>query len=330
MPDTSIQIPAWEASSSVATNIAANLEVIDNALLLPEVNSLITAWGLVGPTDEPAEFLEWLSAVADEHWDFRRGRERNQVGEIKFSEAQNQAIKDASTVLGLRTPTAPVRTHYDSIFVLGGLLRGCLTRWRTAKELVDAGLDVTAIIGLGGTRVLTSDEVEQGELLGVGGTTEFEAMTAALRCTFSLRGSSAHTAYDDPNLPNANWAITSFDSSTPRLAIVAAPSSEPEKRRANTADTIEWWLQQSGSAQQQSNLLITHQIYVPYQAAVAVCTLGLPKNTTVELVGVTKTAEDLGEITQRFEQHNYLQEIGSTIRGYRQLRKALIDAQRLL
>ena len=327
MRESTVRIPAWESANSLEANIETNLEVIDDAIRAPQMVDLLETWQLTSPTDRSDEMLDWLAGVADEYWDFRKGRERNQVGEVEFTQDQTCAIDAASAVLGLQTPTIPARSYYDVAFVLGGLLRGCLTRWRMAQELMRNGVDMGWVVGLGGTRMLTPPEEEQGCVLGIGATTEFDAMVQALRLTFHPQCHCEYESHEEPELPNANWAVMRYDSTTPRLAVVAAPSSEPESRRANTADTIEWWLQRIGVVPGQSNLLITSQIYVPYQASVAVRTLGLTQNTTVEFAGVTPSAGDLGEVTQKFQCHHYLQEIGSTIRGYHQLRKALVKAQ---
>lgn len=316
-------VPFWEADAPLSENVATNLRIVERAALLPEVTALLEEWKLEPPSDDPAERLQWLTGVAAEEWDFRNGRERNQVRNIEFSEGQRTAIAEASRALGLRDTDAPPRPQYDAVFVLGGLLRGCLTRWRTAHELVREGLTASAIVGLGGSRVLTEAEVEQGAALGITATTELEAMVEALRMTFSPDAIPTVDSHDNPELPNDSWMVLDFATS-PRLNVVAAPSSDPASRRANTADTIEWWLDRSGAPDRQANLMITHQIYVPYQAAVAVRVLGLPRNTTVEFSGVTPAAGDLGPFTQHFLPHNYLQEIGSTLRGYWQLREALV------
>lgn len=316
-------VPFWDANGSLSENIAINLEIIERATMLPQVSALIAAWHLEPPDGDPVERLRWLTQVAGDHWDFRGGRERNQVDSVEFSARQEEAIHDASWALGLRHAAAPARPAYDTVFVLGGLLRGCLTRWRTAHELVQGGLGASAIVGLGGTRALTPVEVEQGAALGMVAATEMDAMAQALQLTFAPQVDPAVESYENADLPNDSWKVLAFETS-PRLTVVAAPSSDPANRRANTADTIEWWLKRSDATGQQSNLMITHQIYVPYQAAVAVRTLGLPQNTTVEFTGVTPAAADLGSMSQPFLSHNYLQEIGSTFRGYWQLREALV------
>lgn len=319
-------VPFWDAKGSLSENIAINLKIVEQAAMLPEVSALVAAWQLEPPAGDASERLRWLTQVAADHWDFRGGRERNEVNGIEFSSYQRGAIEEASRALGLRHAGTPTRPAYDTVFVLGGLLRGCLTRWRTAHELVRDGLSASAIVGLGGTRVLTPAEVEQGVELGMSAATEMDAMTQALQLTFAPQISPTVESHENTDLPNESWMVLDFVTS-PRLTVVAAPSSDPTRRRANTADTIEWWLGRSGATARQSHLLITHQIYVPYQAAVAVRTLGLPQNTTVEFAGVTPTAADLGSLTQPFLPHNYLQEIGSTFRGYWQLWEALVATQ---
>jgi hypothetical protein len=303
--------------------LAHNRQVVEAWIRHPALDALAAQWGRV-PPDATPERLAFYRVVADELWDFRKGKERNQVVGADLTTDQVSLIEDASEVLGLRTATCPARQTYDSVLILGGLLRGCLTRTRAAHELITGGLIAHSVVGLGGTRVLTEPEVDQGERLGIRATTEYQAMLGAVVSVFAPDGNPSVTSHEDEQ-PNAAWAITDFPGE-PRLAVVSAPSLEPEKRRANTSDTLIWWTARESGAGGANYLLITHPIYVPYQAATAVRTYGLPNNAGVELTGVTATAGDLGRLTQEFLPHNYLQEIGSAIRGYSDLWDAMNES----
>jgi hypothetical protein len=68
-----------------------------------------------------------------------------------------------------------------------------------------------------------------------------------------------------------------------------------------------------------SILVVTSSIYVPFQHAVALQHLGLPFRARVETVGVDHTVIDPNPLPQVFRAVNYLQELRSAIRAYRQL-----------
>jgi hypothetical protein len=267
--------------------------------------------------------LAWFHATADEFWDFRAGRERNQATKAELTSLQVSVVQRAASDLGLAAASAPSYGEYSSILVLGGLLRGCLTRTRTAKELLDSGTSAGTVVGLGGTRFLNDQEREHGAALCINANTEFEAMRQSLMLTFAPTGPPREQVHDDP-VPNASWKMTKYENEPP-LIVLAAPSLEPSTRRANTADTLIWWRRHGLTDVERHSrfLLVTHQIYVPYQAATAVRTFGLPNDAGVELVGVSRSAGDLGSLTQLFEPQNYLQEIGSAVRGYHALWEAL-------
>jgi hypothetical protein len=103
------------------------------------------------------------------------------------------------------------------------------------------------------------------------------------------------------------------------LFVIAAPSSAPEERRANSVDTYHWWAEKVGGLAGRRLLLVTNPIYVPYQGAGAIEVFGLRHGASIETVGVSRGAADLGAQTQTFLPSNYLQEIRSAIRGYRNL-----------
>jgi hypothetical protein len=107
------------------------------------------------------------------------------------------------------------------------------------------------------------------------------------------------------------------------VRVVAAPSSEPGVRRANTPDTYAWYATELAQIRPGQRLLVvTTEIYVPFQHADALRMLALPHGVQVDVVGVNP-GKAHPELRQTFEPHNYLQEIRSTIRALRALHGAL-------
>jgi hypothetical protein len=103
------------------------------------------------------------------------------------------------------------------------------------------------------------------------------------------------------------------------VRVIAAPSTKPGVRRANTPDTYAWFASQVAHLQPGQRLLVvTTSIYVPFQHANAVRMLALPFGVSVETVGAEPGDLD-PRLYQQFLAHNYLQEVRSTIRALREL-----------
>ncbi len=107
------------------------------------------------------------------------------------------------------------------------------------------------------------------------------------------------------------------------VAVVAAPSSEPEVRRTNTGDSYEWFATEfAGLRPGQRLLLVTSDIYVPYQHADALRVLGLPHEVRVETMGIQPGEVD-PRLSQVFSADAYLQEVRSTIMAFGRLLAAI-------
>jgi hypothetical protein len=108
------------------------------------------------------------------------------------------------------------------------------------------------------------------------------------------------------------------------VSAVAAPSSSPGERRANTVDTYRFWAEHRRRPSEQSVLVVTAPVYVPYQGAGAVEVLGIEYGLSVETVGIRRRTGHLGRFAQDYEARHYLQEVRSAIRGMRSLRRSLL------
>lgn len=107
------------------------------------------------------------------------------------------------------------------------------------------------------------------------------------------------------------------------LIVAAAPSSEPETRRANTADTYVWFAEELAHIERGKRVLaVTTSIYVPAQHAAAVRTLAIPFGVAVETIGVDASMTP-DELAQGFSATKYLLEVRSAIRSMQSLLEAL-------
>lgn len=288
----------------------------------PAFASLLLAFD--GPTVS-SDLRRSLALIGawSEIWDFRQGLERNLSRLTNLTEAQEQVTLEAAHSLGLRGRfDKPPRRQYDHALILGGMVRACLLRPFWAAELTRLGFSFRTITAVGGFRQLGGDEPKLAKLAGISKVTdEMDCLEAGLRLAFSIGqelNPESHTGSD----PHENWTVRRFHSDPPCL-LIAAPSSEPSKRRANTADTYEWWANNVVSLTEEDRvLLVTSQIYVPFQHADAVRILGLKYSCGIDTVGVPPDLT-AGLPPQEFSPRHYLQELRSTIRAFHSLLDAI-------
>jgi hypothetical protein len=292
----------------------------------PELAAMVEAFGGADLDGVSAE--ERLARLEEfsERWDYRAGRERNLVADIDFGPERAAEIVAAAAGLGLRGVNDPRRRSYDLVVILGGLLRACLGRPLKAASLIEAGtIETPRVVALGGFRTLRGDELElAARMLDRPVADEYEGMGAGLRAAFDLGAPSASRGERSDTL-GAAWAVDDYEGGDgPEVHLVAVPSSRPGERRANTPDGYEWLAAESGWLREGSAVLIvTTDIYRPYQYADALRLLGLPHGVEVDVVG-SPPGEVEPRLARELLPHSYLQEMRSTIRSLRRLREAVL------
>ena len=279
------------------------------------------------PDGDLGDLLQWLQEFSS-RWDFRRANgERRDVNPPQLSLVTEKAIEAAAKALGLIKRSSAPRGRYDQMLILGGKARGCLSRPAFAATLIERqGLEVDSVVALGGFRALDEDERALVERVnGAALTDEFEAMDAGTRRAFEL-ASPRSEAGAESDLVGGAWRVREYETAAGLpVSVVAAPSSEPAARRANTPDTFAWFATEVAKLEPgQRVLIVTTDIYVPYQHADALRLLALPYGVEVDAVGVVPGEVDR-QLAHAFEPHNYLQETRSTILSLRRLHQALLD-----
>lgn len=111
---------------------------------------------------------------------------------------------------------------------------------------------------------------------------------------------------------NSVWALAEYGGQ-PAITVLAAPSTEPDKRRANTADTFLFWQDKKAAGTGKRILIVTSQIYVPYQQLEAARILGMQYGHSVETIGFPR--EWSGNMSGLQTAANYLQEIRSVLQS---------------
>jgi hypothetical protein len=278
------------------------------------MKALVTAYGKSLPDAGVGDLLAWLDAFSDEHWDFRRhGRvERDEVRAPFFDAEATDLIVAAATALRMADTAGPPHSNYDHVLVLGGLGRACLQRTQYAAELVlDGVVSVSEVAALGSFRELTQAEKE---LPGLGKSGfEVDAMDVGVRAGFSLdepaeEDESVRT-YRRPGLPEVH--------------VLAAPSSEPELRRANTPDTYEFWARRFKLRATERILVVTSGIYVPFQHCDAIQILGLKYGCGIDTIGFDPRKVRVPLAPGATNPDRYLQEVRSGIRSMKRLHEAI-------
>ncbi len=300
------------------------LEAIERWVRSQALQEVVGVFGEIPPGDLglPA-LLEWLDRFS-ERWDFRKG-ERDIGSAGRFPTTTQKVVEAGAAALGLVADGTEPQGQYDFVLILGGLARGCLSRpLYTARALKEGVLEAGRIVAIGAFRSLS--EGEAGLLTSFAKASaddEFEAMDLGVRRAFDL-GEPDDRQGEERESPNASWRVYEYETAagTP-LQVAAAPSTEPEDRRANTADTLAWLADtQMELKPGQRLLIVTTDIYVPFQHADALRLLALPHEVEVEVAGVVPGLVDR-RLAHEFTPDKYLQEIRSTIRSLRRLEGAL-------
>jgi hypothetical protein len=310
-------------TGTVAERITPDVEAWVSSTPL---RGLVRQFGGDWPAGDLAEALRFLDDFSARHWDFRGGRERPDAREPNLDPATAALVLDAAAALGLVHPVPPARSAYAHLVVLGGLAHACVRRVGYAARLLRAGLTVRGEVAvLGSFRPLS--EWERATLADAGlpaDETEVDVLDTAVRQAFEV-AAPAEQAGVDAGHPHHSWSSRTYrPAGLPPVRVLAAPSSEPDRRRAHTADTQRFWAGHVRLAAGDEVLTVTAPIYVPFQHSDALRTLALPYGCDIETVGVDPTVADATALPeQTLTPGRYLQEIRSAIRSMRALHESL-------
>jgi hypothetical protein len=300
---------------------------IDEWLRSPALATLVKSFGAGIPPHLPTVDLgAWLLDFS-ERWDFRKlqqeaiakdtGEEaRWLITDASLTEAQRTLTREAAKELGLIGRETPSENIYDFVWVLGGAKLSNRLRPRLAAHFIThQALRCDTIALLASGRPVSSTERQATDTYAPDAQTEFDLLNRGAEIEFHLEPSFSEERNDDALHPNTSWIIRRYNKvgSLPPIVSMSAPSSEPDKRRANSADTYHFFFQHIPVPPGSSFLLITGQIYVPYQQLEALRTVALPHNVVIETVGYP--LEWNSDRQGLHNASNYLQEIRSTIQS---------------
>jgi len=314
-------------------------ETLDRWLAAPTLAALAQCFGGEIPSQlSRTDRVAWLMNFS-ERWDFRAlqagtlssdtgERSRWLITDTSLSEAQRDAIQAAANELGLIGAEIPSKRMYDFAWVLGGARLSCLLRPRFAAQLVtDHGVRCGSIALLAAARPVSATERHATDTYAPDAETEFDLINKGAEISFAMPAAFTEERSDDAANPNRSWVIRRYEKvgSFPPILSLSAPSSEPETRRANSADTYEFFFEHVQVPSGSSLLLITSQIYAPYQQLEAIRTIALKHDVVIETVGFP--LEWSGDLQGMNEPGNYLQEIRSTIQSVDRFLRAFPSTQ---
>jgi hypothetical protein len=314
------------------------------------MQELALASGWNWPNGGGVAAVERLAQLSDD-WDFRgRARKATTAGggslqeppqsieradmpvvptEIGGRFVPEPLIHASAAALGLVRSQPPPAHRFSHIVILSGAAVACLNRARYAADLLGAGVEAAHVVSLGAHRLLGTrpppgrpdgmSEREQAQARGFGAVdSEWAVVLAAARQAFSL-GEPEWFEESGPDLGSEEQRLArSARYGWPDVEVVITPSERPEQRqRANTTAQLRHWLELAGLGPADHVLLVTTQIYVPYQHLVGVEVLGLGTGCGVWTCGVD--AEHSTLPTRAFTGTDYLQEIRSTLLAARSL-----------
>jgi hypothetical protein len=285
-------------------------------------------------------------------FDFRgRGsgqyRERAQAASADFSAEFRASVLQYTGDLGLVDPEPPARDRYDMTLILGGGYKSPQLRAKLAAQLASAGVDLGDLYFLGSPRFLIADPPEapqvryyapdandEFDLMGGGAHHEFgltpRDITFMCGCTSDRemcpRWLQAHAADDDvsdtPPQYTHERQTELVDGDGNRRGLVISASTHRPPYRPDTSDTFALWSRVASPHAGQRALIVTTQVFVPFQTFDGVRRLYLDHGVQVDAVGF---GADWGDRPLTAEY--VLQETLSAIRSARRL---LVDATQIL
>jgi hypothetical protein len=267
------------------------LDVAAEWVAHPALSRLVEAFGGTWPKGASLEqTLEYLVAFSD-RWDHRQGGSRLDIGDVaEFDQERYSFVPAAAEALGLVSQPPPTRTVPAYVAILGGLAAGNLARISYYEELAAQGLvPARALLLLGSFRTLREEEtvvLRRHAPQFADADSEAVLLAAAARhiCPPSARWHE--TRAGDPVADPHRAQLHAWADGAPPVHVLAAPSSEPDTRPANTADTLVFAAGAVPIAPGDYVLLVTSAIYSVYQFFESVRVLGLRYGVCLEVAGV--------------------------------------------
>ena len=256
----------------------------------PALRELVQAFGGTWPTRSTLPSLLHHLMEFSAIWDLRAGASRSELPFIDSEVSPFNNVPAAADALGLVHQSPPTGEGCDYVYVLGGLATGTTSRIKYLKSLIDSDLirPSQGIAVLGSFRRLTNKEhdflAERYPELAAA-TTEVDLLKGQIDTAFPTDAEWNIDLDGKPTNDHRRTQLHAHRDSTPIQHVLAAASSDPERRPANTADTLEFAAERLALSAGAHLQLITSAIYAVYQFFDAIRVLGL-RGMAIEMLGV--------------------------------------------
>lgn len=239
--------------------------------------------------------------------------------EKKELDALREELYPLLDELGFFRINRPVRPESSHLLVLGGTLHICFERTRCAKEWLRPG--VQSVNGLSCFRPIHAMERKNSTHTSAADT-EFGVLSDAFVRTFGLSEADCEEDFHSDRNLNSISVIRQYSSAeeNSRFRVLSAPSAEPQKRRADTADTFRFYLGHSVLKESDSLLFITSNPYCNRQF-LQILHVMLEKNRMqpFDVIGC-KTGSQI-DTKETFSPVKYIQELISVLDWIKRLYK---------
>ncbi|WP_327010867.1 hypothetical protein OHA72_28540 [Dactylosporangium sp. NBC_01737] len=314
-----VALPQWPVGGADPTTVRS---AIDRWVRSDAVAGLVRCFGGTAPSGTADEALAQLVAFSAA-WDYRGGAlERGEIQVLEYSQEIGEIVNAAVLALGLSGRERPSSTRYDHVLVLGGGARSALARPDFAARLLRGGVEAPAVSALSSLRKLEDPEIGLAASFGMPGIA-FEADTMAAGMVRAFAADAAPVRREGATGEGEPWWTLTYTASGRTLSVIAAASTTPG-RRANTADTLTGWAELVHTPAGTDRLLVvTTDLFVPFQHADSVRLLGLRYGCGVETVGLA--TDDYTRWLRPNTHTALLQEVRSSILAMNRLAEACLE-----
>ena len=298
----------------IQQSTASWLDSAEMTELLARFDRTLTATGLRNRLAEAEQ-------ISRDIFDFRQGGERWEAKKAEFSRRTVEAA-DALVARIYRDPQDLPATELGEPthgLVLGGRINSCLLRAELLADLLEQGLQVGHLWGLGSRRDVVDIERKVASELHFGPVDdELDAMCAALRYALNL----PNGAEKSRSPREVRWLTMS---PTPVAGLAAEPGEG--NARATTSDTYRFFLEAAGNVAKNDHILIiTSALHAPFQHAQALAELSIPTGATITSVGAHIATSREAAVRAEWTTAEWLQEIRSAIWSMRVMYDKLLAA----
>lgn len=276
------------------------------------------------------EIINKSKSFVVENWDYRKKQREAMTKEGEAArwllkdeaivDANSELIFECASTLGLIGSEDTVFDDVDYILPLGGARMSNLRRCELARKIVDnMSLQNANVIALSGMRPIGETEMSGYiDTYAPNAEYEFEAISTGLEIAFGCEHSYTEEKHISDN-PNSNYVVRKYNNNykSNNIYSIAAPSTDPEKRRANSADCFKFFFDKFNIKNGDRLLNCTSQIYCSYQQVRALF-FAIENNVVFDTIGfpfALNSPNGKIEANQLSKPVNYLQEIKATIDG---------------